>query len=83
VVGRFALNLDQPLQIIGLSYLRHRFGSSVDYWERYPAKMTAVTASEIQAVAQKYLNPGRAHIVAFGGAARIRGALAKLGTVEG
>jgi len=82
VVGRFALQLDQPLQIIGLSALRHRYGFSVDYWERYPAKMTAVTASEIQAVAQKYLNPTRAHIVALGDAARIRPALAKLGPIE-
>jgi predicted Zn-dependent peptidase len=41
-----------------------------------------VSASEVQAVAQKYLNPDRAHIVAVGDAARIRPALAKLGTVE-
>jgi predicted Zn-dependent peptidase len=42
----------------------------------------AVTAAEIQAVAQKYLDPDRAHIVAVGDAARIRSALAKLGAVE-
>jgi zinc protease len=81
-VGRFALTLEQPMQTAGLSYLRNRYGFSVDYWERYPAKLTAVTAAEIQAVAQKYLDPDRAHIVAAGDAARIRPALAKLGAVE-
>jgi hypothetical protein len=46
-------------------------------------RVNAATASEIQAVAQKYLNPYRAHIVAVGDASKIRPALAKLGAVEG
>jgi zinc protease len=82
VVGRFALTLEQPLQVINLSYLRYRYGFSADYAERYPAKVTSVTAAEVQGVAQKYLNPDRAHIAAAGDAAKIRGALAKLGRVE-
>jgi zinc protease len=82
VVGRFARALEEPLQVITLSYLRHRYGFSADYWQRYPAKMNSVTAAEVQAVAQKYLNPDQAHIVAAGDGARIRGALAKLGPVE-
>ena len=82
VVGNFALNLEQPAQVLTQSYLRHRYGFSVDYWERYPAKMMAVTSGEAQGVAQKYLAPERAHIVAVGDAARIRGALEKLGKVE-
>ena len=82
VVGRFALNLEQPQQVMSLSYLRQRYGFSADYWERYPAKLMAVTAGEIQAVAQKYLRPERAHIIAVGDASKIRGALAKLGPVE-
>jgi len=44
--------------------------------------VNAVSASEAQAVAQKYLNPERAHIVAVGDAARIRAVLEKLGKVE-
>jgi zinc protease len=80
--GSFALNLEHLGNVMTLSYLRYRYGFSSDYWERYPARLNAVTASEIQAVAQKYLNPDRAHIVAVGDAARIRPALAKLGSVE-
>lgn len=82
-VGGFALRLEQPAQVIGQSYLRYRYGFSADYWERFPAKVNAVTAGETQALAQKYLAPDRAHIVAVGDASRIRGALEKLGKVEG
>jgi len=81
-VGRFALDLEEPSQVINYSYQRYRYGFSADYWERYPARINAVTAAEVQAVAQKYFHPDRAHIVAVGDAARIRGALAKLGPVE-
>jgi len=81
-IGRFALNLEQPLQVITQSYLRHRYRFSADYWERYPGKVAAVTAADTQAVAQKYYDPSRAHIVAVGDAARIRPALEKLGKIE-
>jgi zinc protease len=81
-VGNFALRLEQPAQVINQSYLRYRYGFSADYWERYPAKVNAVSAGETQALAQKYLAPDRAHIVAVGDAARIRPALEKLGKVE-
>jgi predicted Zn-dependent peptidase len=81
-VGRFALNLEQPLQVLTQSYARYRYGFSMDYWERYPAKLSAVTAAEALAVAQKYLDPARAQIVAVGDAGKIRGTLEKLGKVE-
>ncbi len=80
--GSFALTLEQPQQVVTNSYLRYRYGFSPDYWERYPAKLNAVTPSEIQSVARKYFDPQRALIVAAGDAARIRPALAKLGPLE-
>ena len=82
VVGNFALNLEQPAQVLTQCYLRFRYGFSPDYWDHYPAKMVAVTAGEIQAVAQKYYDPDRALIVAVGDAAKIRPSLEKLGKVE-
>jgi predicted Zn-dependent peptidase len=81
-VGNFAMNLEQPAQLMNLFYLRYRYGFSTDYWERYPAKLAACTAQEIQAVARKYMNPEQAHIIAVGDAAKIRGALEKYGKVE-
>jgi zinc protease len=81
-VGNFALKLEQPTQVMTQSYLRYRYGFSADYWERYPVKVNSVSAAEVQAVAQKYLAPQRAQIVAVGDAAHIRPALDKLGKVE-
>ena len=83
VSGQFALGLEQPGTVLTLSYLRYRYGFSTDYWERYPARLNAVTPAEVQAVAQKYLHPDRAHVVAVGDGSRIRAALGKLGAVEG
>jgi len=82
VIGQYALRLEQPVQVIGYSYLRFRYGFSSDYWDRFPEKMGAVSASEIQALAQKYMNPAVAQIAVVGDAARIRADLAKFGPVE-
>jgi zinc protease len=81
-VGGFALTLESPSQLLTNSYLRFRYGFSADYWERYPAKINAVTPGEIQAAAQKYCNPERVQIVLAGDAAPFRGAIEKLGRVE-
>jgi zinc protease len=81
--GHFALDLEQPSKVINYSYQRYRYGFSNDYWERYPAKVDAVAAAEVQSVAQKYYRPEGAHIVAVGDATKLRDGLAKLGPVEG
>jgi len=80
--GTFALTLEEPKELLENCYLRFRYGFSADYWERYPAKIEAVTAGEIQAAARRYLNPERLQIVLSGDVSRWRGALEKLGTVE-
>ena len=81
-VGGFALTLESPSQLLTNSYLRSRYGFSADYWERYPAKINAVTPSEVQAAAQKYCDPERVQIVLAGDAVPFRGAIEKLGRVE-
>ncbi len=80
--GAFALGLEEPRGVLGNCYLRFRYGFSTDYWERLPAKIESVTAREIQAVAQKYLNPERLQMVLSGDVSRWRGALEKLGPSE-
>jgi zinc protease len=81
-IGLFARALEQPTTVIGYSYTRFRYGFSPDYWERLPSKIMSLSASEIQTVAQKYLNPDKAHIIAVGDASKIRAAMAKFGPVE-
>jgi predicted Zn-dependent peptidase len=82
VVGNFAMSLERPGTVLNQSYLRYRYGFSLDYWERYPVKMMSVTASETQAVAQKYMDPKRVLVVAVGDASKIRAGLEKFGKVE-
>jgi hypothetical protein len=54
----------------------------VDYWDTYPQKVEAVTADDVQRVAQKYVDLDRLQIVAVGDASKTRGILAKYGEVE-
>jgi zinc protease len=82
VIGQFALSLEQPQQLINYSYQRQRYGFSPDYWERYPEKIGAVSALEVQNVARKYYNPATAQIAVVGDAAKIRAELSKFGPVQ-
>lgn len=80
--GAFAVGLEEPSEVLRHCYQRFRYGFSTDYWDRYPAKIEAVTAREIQAAAQKYLNANRLQIVLSGDLSRWRGAVEKLGPVQ-
>ena len=80
MVGNFAMTLERPAAVLNQSGLRYRYGFSVDYWERYPASMMAVTPMEAQAVAQKYTDPKRVLIVAVGDASKIHAGLEKFGS---
>src|SRR6185369_5882558 len=71
LIGRFARTLEDPNQVMTMSYQRHRYGFSSDYLERYPDRVMAVTASDIQTVAKKYFAPERAHIVVVGDAKKM------------
>ena len=53
-----------------------------DYWDKYPARMAAITQAQVQADAKKYLDAGGIQIVAVGDAKKIGDVLKKFGTVE-
>ena len=53
-----------------------------DYWDTYPAKITSITAEQVQRVARKYVVPENLQIVAVGDASKIKPVLDKYGTVE-
>ncbi len=50
----------------------------LDYFSRYPARLSAVTAAQAQAAAAKYLVPEKLVVVAVGDRAKIGAALQKL-----
>jgi zinc protease len=58
------------------------YGLPADYWDKYPAKIMAVTAEQVQRVARKYIVPDDLQIVAVGDAAKLKPVLDKYGAVQ-
>jgi predicted Zn-dependent peptidase len=82
IIGSFALSLEQPQSLLQNIIQQKIYDLPADYWDSYPAKVTAVTAADVQRVAQKYVDLGHMQIVAVGDASKTREILAKYGTVE-
>ncbi|SDE54877.1 zinc protease [Massilia sp. PDC64] len=55
------------------------FDLPADYWRTLPDRYRAVTAAQVQAVAQKYLKPDQLKVIAVGDSAAILPQLQKLG----
>jgi zinc protease len=62
--------------------IRQLYNYPADYWDRYTARIMAVTPAQVQTVARKYLDPSRLQIVAVGDASKIEEGLRKFGSVE-
>ena len=82
IVGSFALSLEQPQALLQNIITQKLYNLPADYWDTYPQKVAAITAEDVQRVAQKYLDLGHLQVVAVGDAAKARDALAKYGKVE-
>jgi zinc protease len=82
MTASFALSLERPSEVLGLYVLRQLYNFPADYWDKYADRINAVTPQQVQAVARKYLDPGRMQIVAVGDAVKIEPILKKFGPVE-
>lgn len=82
IVASFARSLENPAAILNNYIESYIYKLPPDYWDQYPERIAAVTAADVQRVAQKYWSADRLQIVAVGDAARIEPALKKLGPVQ-
>ena len=82
LIGSFALSLEDPQSLLQNIVTQRLYNLPDDYWDSYPQKVAAVTAADVQRVAQKYVDLDHMQIVAVGDAAKTRTVLAKYGTVE-
>jgi zinc protease len=82
LVGSFALSLEQPTALLQNLVVQKLYDMPADYWDTYPAKIMAITADDVQRVAQKYIDLGHLQVVAVGDANKTRSILAKYGTVQ-
>ena len=82
LVAGFALGTENPNAALGNATQIKEYGLPADYWDTYPEKIAAVTAADVQRVAQKYIPVDDVVIVAVGDGGRIRASLAAFGTLE-
>jgi len=82
MVGSFALSLEQPQALLGNIVQQKLYDMPADYWDTYPQKVMAITADDVQRVAQKYIDMGHLQVIAVGDANKTRSILAKYGTVQ-
>jgi zinc protease len=59
LTGSFPLRLDTSRKVVGMLASIEYYGLGLDYVDRYPALINAVTAADVQRVAQKYLDADR------------------------
>jgi zinc protease len=82
MVASFALSLETPGAILSNYITSYIYKLPADYWDKYPARVMAITQDQVQAAARKYLDPSRLQIVAVGDGKKIAEPLRKFGAVE-
>ena len=82
VVASFALSLENSNELLNFAEEQKLYGLPADYWDNYPAQISAVSAEEVQRVARKYVDPDNMQIVAVGDAKTIVPILEKYGPVQ-
>ncbi len=65
-VGRMPLSLESNGGVAGALLNLERFNLGLDYYQRYPTMVEAVTAEQILQTAQTYLDPERLAIISSG-----------------
>jgi len=64
LIGSFPLKLDRQSEIVSFMLETEIYGLGLDYADRYPKIIQAISAADVQAVAQKYLHPEALDLVA-------------------
>ena len=82
IVGSFALSLETPQSLLGNIVTQKLYNLPADYWDTYPQKVAAITAADVQRVAQKYIDKEHLQVVAVGDASKAKEILARYGTVQ-
>lgn len=82
IIAGFALSLEQPQQILNSWLTVKEFGLPMDYWDRYPGHIDAVSAADIQSAAGKFVDLAHLQWVCVGDRKQIESVLKKYGPVS-
>ncbi|MDB5223466.1 MAG: insulinase family protein [Chitinophagaceae bacterium] len=77
--GNFALGLEDPARTAGFASNIILNNLPKDFYKTYLQKINAVTAEDVERVAQKYFNHDNTRIIVVGKAATVKPGLSKLG----
>lgn len=80
--GSFGRSLESPQSIASFALNIQRYNLPEDYYENYLPRLNAVSAEEIMATAQKYINKEALNISVVGRAADIVGGLEQFGEIR-
>jgi zinc protease len=82
LVAGYALSLETPSTILNNYIISRLYNLPADYWDKYPERIMAISKEQVQAAANKYLDPSRLQIVAVGDGSKIGEGLKKYGIVQ-
>jgi len=82
ISGGFLISLETQASLTDQIDLVNTMGLPRDYLEMFTSRVRSVEPDQIQAAAQKYMDPGQATIVVVGDAAQIEKSLEKFGPLE-
>jgi len=82
IVASFALSLENTNELLNLAEERKLYNLPPDYWDSFPAQISAITPDDVQRVARKYVDPNNMQIVAVGDAKTILPVLQNYGPVQ-
>jgi predicted Zn-dependent peptidase len=64
--GGFAIGLESPQRVAQFAINIDRYKLPADYYQNYLKNLNAVTAADVKAAAQKYMNPRNMNIIVVG-----------------
>lgn len=82
IIGSFARSLEQPQTIANFAINTARYNLPEDYYQNYLKNLEMVTIDDIRSMAEKYIKPGNAYVIAVGKAQDIAEKLEKFGGVK-
>lgn len=66
LTGQFSQSLEQPGTVANFALTSARYGLPADYYEKYLENLQNVTPEDVAAMATRFINPNRAHILVVG-----------------
>ncbi|MEL6194046.1 MAG: pitrilysin family protein [Bacteroidota bacterium] len=81
LTGSFSRSLESPQTVARFALNQNLYNLPDDYYETYLEKLNALTLEDIQKVAQKYITPENAYVVAVGDAKLLEEKLASFGEI--